>query len=104
MTRPIKDLAKSVHTRLLNLAKQTGRPFSELLQLYAMERFLYRLGHSSQAPNFVLKGGLMLRVWKAPITRPTRDVDLLGRTLNTVANLVSIVRQLCVEEQRLGGG
>lgn len=98
MTRPIKDLAKSVHTRLLNLAKQTGRPFSELLQLYAMERFLYRLGHSSQAPNFVLKGGLMLRVWKAPITRPTRDVDLLGRTLNTVANLVSIVRQLCVEE------
>lgn len=97
MTRPIKDLAKSVHTRLLNLAKQTGRPFNEVLQLYAMERFLYRLSVSGHSKHFVLKGGLMLRVWKAPVTRPTKDVDLLGRTKNTVANLVSIVQQICAE-------
>lgn len=98
MTRPIKDLAKSVHTRLLTLAKQTGRPFTEVLQLYAMERFLYRLSKSRHSKHFVLKGGLMLRVWKAPVTRPTKDVDLLGRTKNTVANLVSIVQQVCTEE------
>lgn len=97
MTRPIKDLARSVHTRLLTLAKQTGRPFNEVLQLYAMERFLYRLSRSKHSTNFVLKGGLMLRVWKAPVTRPTKDVDLLGRTKNTVANLVSIVQQVCSE-------
>ena len=98
MTRPIKDLAKSVHTRLLTLAKQTGRPFNEVLQLYAMERFLYRLSRSKHSTSFVLKGGLMLRVWKAPVTRPTKDVDLLGRTKNTVANLVSIVQRVCIEE------
>lgn len=97
MTRPLKDLAKSVHTRLLAHAKQAGRPFNEVLQLYAMERFLYRLSRSRHARHFVLKGGLMLRVWKAPVTRPTRDVDLLGRTKNTVANLVSIVQQVCTE-------
>jgi hypothetical protein len=98
VTRPIKDLAKSVHTRLLTLAKQTGRPFNEVLQLYAMERFLYRLSRSNHSTSFVLKGGLMLRVWKAPVTRPTKDVDLLGRTNNTVANLVSIVQQVCSEQ------
>lgn len=97
MTRPIKDLAKSVHTRLLTLAKQTGRPFNEVLQLYAMERFLYRLSRSKHSRTFVLKGGLMLRVWKAPVTRPTKDVDLLGRTKNTVANLVSMVQRVCNE-------
>lgn len=97
MTRPIKDLTKSVHTRLLTLAKRTGRPFNEVLQLYAMERFLYRLSRSKHSTSFVLKGGLMLRVWKAPVTRPTKDVDLLGRTKNTVANLVSIVEQVCNE-------
>jgi hypothetical protein len=97
VNRPIKDLAKSVHTRLLTLSKQTGRPFNEVLQLYAMERFLYRLSQSRHSKSFVLKGGLMLRVWEAPVTRPTKDVDLLGRTKNTVANLVSIVQQVCRE-------
>jgi hypothetical protein len=38
-----QNVAASVHQRLLNIAKQTERPFNELLQYYAMERFLYRL-------------------------------------------------------------
>ena len=97
MTRPLKDVAKSVHTRLLALAKATGRPFSELLQLFVMERFLYRLSRSRYAGTFVLKGGLMLRVWRAPLTRPTKDVDLLGRTEGTPSNLTAIVRAVCVE-------
>ena len=41
--QPPKDIARSVHQRLLNEAKRTGRPFNELLQYYAMERLLYRL-------------------------------------------------------------
>lgn len=96
MKKPLKDLPKSVHDRLLTLAKRTGRPFNEVMQLYAMERFLYRLSCSKHSSSFVLKGGMMLRVWNAPVTRPTKDVDLLGRTTkNTVANLVSIVQELC---------
>jgi hypothetical protein len=38
-----RDIAASVRGQLQNRAKQTGRPFQELLQYFAMERFLYRL-------------------------------------------------------------
>ncbi|MDP1823204.1 MAG: nucleotidyl transferase AbiEii/AbiGii toxin family protein [Archangium sp.] len=103
MTRPLKNLEKSVHTRLLNIAKKTNRPFIQVLQLYAMERFLYRLAQSKHSKEFVLKGGLMLRVWKAPVTRPTKDVDLLGRTKNTTRNLVLIVQDVCRHEVEADG-
>jgi len=57
--RPHKDIAASVRQRLLNHARETGRPFNELLQYFAMERFLYRLSKSPYVDNFVLKGALM---------------------------------------------
>jgi hypothetical protein len=55
-----------VHQRLLNQARESGRPFNEILQYYAMERFLYRLAKSRYARRFILKGALMFVVWKAP--------------------------------------
>lgn len=39
----VKNLVASVQARLQNHARGTKRPFQELLQYYAMERFLYRL-------------------------------------------------------------
>jgi hypothetical protein len=54
------NLAASVHQRLLNHARATERPFNEVLQRFALERFLYRLGRSTYASRFVLKGALML--------------------------------------------
>jgi hypothetical protein len=36
----IKNLAASVHGRLQNHARASKRPFLELLQYFAMERFL----------------------------------------------------------------
>ena len=47
---PLKNVAASVHQRLLNRARETGRPFNELLQYFAMERLLYRLSVSPHAP------------------------------------------------------
>lgn len=91
--RKLTNLPASVHHRLLNLAKETKRPFNELLQYYTMERFLFRLGNSPFADRFILKGALMLRVWDLSQARPTMDIDLLGRTANTVENLVEIIRQ-----------
>ena len=40
--KPLKNVAASVHQRLLNIARQSDRPFNELAQYYALERWLYR--------------------------------------------------------------
>lgn len=88
------NLAASVRQRLLNRARQERRPFNELLQYYAMERFLYRLSQSAHAERFVLKGALMLRVWQAPEARPTVDIDMLGRTANNVEAILAQVREI----------
>ena len=73
-----QGLVHSVQNRLKNQAQESGRPFAELLELFAIERFLHRLGRSPQRDQFVLKGGLLLRHWLGTNTRPTRDIDLLG--------------------------
>jgi len=48
-----KNVGASVRQRLLNKARETRRPFSEILQYFAMERFLYRLSKSEYADKFV---------------------------------------------------
>jgi hypothetical protein len=96
MKKPVTNIAASVHARLLKKAKAESRPMNELLQYYAMERFLYRLSRSRHGESFVLKGALMLPVWGGPVTRVTKDIDLLGRTTLEVDALVTIVRE-CIE-------
>ena len=96
--RSPKNIAASVRQRLLDKARETGRTFSELLQYFAMERFLYRLSKSPYANNFVLKGALMLTVWEAPLTRPTLDIDLLGRIDNRIETIVRVTREICRQE------
>jgi predicted nucleotidyltransferase component of viral defense system len=96
--RSPKNTAASVRQRLLIKARETGRPFSELLQYFAMERFLYRLSKSRFADNFVLKGALMLTVWQAPLTRPTMDIDLLGRIDNSIENITKVTKEICRQE------
>ena len=54
--RKVTNVAASVRQRLLNEARATNRPFNELLQYFAMERFLYRLSKSPHGEQFVLKG------------------------------------------------
>jgi len=92
-----RNMAASVHQRLLNHAHATGRPFNEILQYFALERFLYRLGQSSHAQNFVLKGALMLTAWQGPSVRSTRDVDLLGHLSNSVDRVVKAIKAICIE-------
>lgn len=96
--RHVKNAAASVHQRLRNLAKRGPRPFDELLQRYAIERFLYRLSASPHVDRFVLKGALMLAVWDAPMSRPTKDIDLLGQTSNDVEALAAFFRDACLQE------
>lgn len=91
------NISKSVHQRLMNKAKDTGRPFGELLQYYAMERFLYRLSKSRYADNFILKGALMFILWDVPgmTVRPTRDIDLLGIIDNDSESMKKVFAEIC---------
>ncbi len=75
-----KNVSASVRQKLLNRARSEHRPFNELLQYYAMERFIYRLSQSAHSEQFILKGALMLRVWDALGFRPTMDIDMLGKS------------------------
>jgi predicted nucleotidyltransferase component of viral defense system len=94
MTTERKNLPASIHQRLLNKARQSGRAFNELLQYYAIERLLYRLSISEYSELFTLKGALMFNAWGLTSPRPTRDIDLLGHTQNTVDAVLKIFQDL----------
>lgn len=96
--RKIKNVPASVRQRLLNEARASGRPFNELLQHFAMERFLYRLSKSSHGEKFVLKGALMLATWEVSLTRPTKDIDFLGQVANDVERIVAVVKEVCRQD------
>jgi len=77
MTRKqITNVPASVRQRLLNISRKDKRPFNELIQYYAMERFLYRLSQSDYADSFILKGALALQIRKVEKFRPTMDIDI----------------------------
>ena len=90
-----RDLGASVRQRLLNQSRAQVRPFQELLQYFAMERFLYRLAKSPFADRFILKGALLLTAWRAPLSRPTIDIDLAGRTNNQLDHIEEVVGTVC---------
>ncbi|MBI5712271.1 MAG: nucleotidyl transferase AbiEii/AbiGii toxin family protein [Chloroflexi bacterium] len=98
MTKPIKNVAASIRQRLQNKARQEGQRFDDLLQYYAIERFLYRLSQSSHRETFVLKGALIFLTWGTPFARSTRDVDLLAYTDNSVAHVVKVMQEICQQE------
>ena len=95
MKQPETALVVSIHDRLLNKAKAEQRAFNEMLQYYAMERFLYRLSQSPHCDRFVLKGGLMLKLWEASFARPTLDIDLLGKLENREDLITKAMEDVC---------
>lgn len=100
---PPVNMAHSVHDRLLALARSRSRPFNEVLQYYAMERFLYRLSVSPTRRRFVLKGALLLTAHGAAPSRPTRDIDLLGRFDNSEAKVRELIESACQQEAPADG-
>lgn len=99
MTSPnLRNLASSVHQRLLDKSRENARPFNELFQYYAIERFLYRLSLSTYADKVILKGALMLMVWDVRIRRSTMDIDMLGKMNNNIDSIISMIRKICLQE------
>ncbi len=82
-----------VYLDLQRLARKKQRPTDELLRIYVLERFLWRLANSNYRDQLILKGGLLLAVLGE--RRPTADVDLLARDLSndleTVSTMVTTI-------------
>ncbi|HSK27025.1 MAG TPA: nucleotidyl transferase AbiEii/AbiGii toxin family protein [Jiangellales bacterium] len=78
-------------------ARREGRPTDELLVLYVLERFLFRLSMSPHRDRLVLKGGMLLAAFDE--RRPTADVDLLARAVsNDVESVSRVVAEVLAVE------
>jgi len=96
MKDSIKNVPASVRAQLQNEAIETHRTFSEILQYYGMERFLYRFSRSKYADKFILKGALMFTVWQIPERRTTLDIDFLARHDNHVTSIEEVIKNVCM--------
>ena len=93
--KEIRNVAASVHQRLLDLARNRGVEFNLVLQRYAVERFLYRLSVSNQVDRFTLKGAALFRIWTEQELRPTRDIDFLASGPEDHATLRTSFQAVC---------
>jgi predicted nucleotidyltransferase component of viral defense system len=89
----IKNMAASVSARLNQYAKSHNLNLGDVQQYYAMERALFRISQSQYREQLVLKGGLMLFVFQGPLTRATKDIDLLAHVNNDPENLKKIIQE-----------
>ena len=90
------NISASVLARLKNLAVQRGWNFMHMLTRYGIERFLFRLGVSGFARQFVLKGGNMFVIWQnGNNSRPTLDSDLLCYGDASDEHLKQVFTELC---------
>ena len=84
----IKNMEASVKARLKIIAKKSGRNFDSVLLQYFQERFLYRLSISPYKENFILKGALLFLAYEIPRSRPTKDIDFLGKSLSNTSDCI----------------
>lgn len=94
MNPPRRDTPSGrAYLDLRALARRQGRPTDELLVLYVLERFLYRVSISAHRDRLVLKGGMLLAAFDE--RRPTADVDFLARAVDNEIDAVGqVVREV----------
>ena len=96
MTRGrLRNAGASVRARLLERSRESGEDFQFLLQRYAAERFLYRLGESPHRERHVLKGAMLLVLWGGAFYRPTRDLDFTGYGSPEADDVRAVIRDIC---------
>ena len=53
--------------------------------------------------SFILKGALMFSVWSGLMTRPTMDIDFLGRIDNSLDVIVAAIQEACGTDVKADG-
>ena len=92
------NLGASVRARLLNIARKESIDYNRILIRYAQERLLYRISISPYRDNFVLKGALLFLGYGMSDLRPTKDMDFLGRGVQSdVEAIRSIIGEIAAE-------
>jgi len=91
----VKDVSASIRQRLLNLRRELGENFMMILNRYARERLLYRIGVSPYSDRFVLKGATLFTLWDDQPHRTTQDIDLLGLGNSAIPELVRLFQDIC---------
>lgn len=94
MTKAEHPSPASVRARLLNIAKEQGVDFNQVLVRFALERILYRLAQSPYADRFVLKGALLFTLWYDMPHRATRDADFLGFGDSDLESVAQVFREV----------
>jgi predicted nucleotidyltransferase component of viral defense system len=89
-----KNIAASVHSRLLTLARETKDELQLVLMRYGLERLLYRLSESDYTNEFVVKGAMLFLVWTGEPHRATKDLDLLALKSASLEHLTAVFRAL----------
>ncbi|MBC8228723.1 nucleotidyl transferase AbiEii/AbiGii toxin family protein [bacterium] len=94
MRHLIKNIAASNRAKLLNLSRESGQSFQELVQYFAMGRFLYRLSVSRFSDQFLLKGAMLLHALEVKHARATLDIDLLGWKVTSPESIGKIINSV----------
>ena len=89
------NVAASVRARLQRYGLEKGEDFQFVLQRYASERFLYRLGQSGHRSRYVLKGAMLFALWGSSFYRPTRDLDFAGYGSAETNDVIAALRDIC---------
>ena len=90
-----RNVGASVRARLMNRSRETSEDFQFLLERYARERFLYRLGESQHRERYVLKGATLLVLWGEAVYRPTHDLDFAGYGSPLADDVRSAIGDIC---------
>ena len=93
-----KNKAASIRAKLLNQSRQGERSFQELVQYFAMSRFLYRLAVSEVSSQFILKGAMLLHPSTLTQASSTLDIALLGKINNSPESIRNTVEQIIDQE------
>jgi hypothetical protein len=93
--RTVTNVAASIRAQLRAHSGQTGEDFQFLLQRFASERFLYRLGQSPHRGRFVLKGAMLFVLWGGPFYRPSRDLDFAGYGSSSPEDVLAAIKDVC---------